>query len=164
MGRQTRRINPTCLDEGCKPRLAGTTTLLHFILSFFLFAFCFCSRAQYAIDWYDVSGGGGSSSSGNYTLRGVVGQPEAGAMASNSYTLQGGFLPGLVETGPPPSVTLSIQLSAGGVAISWQPATPGFVLEETDSLSSPSWSAAPAGNPVTIAASAKTKFYRVKKP
>lgn len=123
------------------------------------------ARGQtYSIDWYAVEAGGGTSSSAHYTLSGSIGQPEGGAATSANYAFEGGFWPGLVETGPPPDVTLLIQLSAGGVAISWEPATPGFVLEETDSLSSPSWSAAPAGNPVTIAASAKTKFYRVKKP
>ena len=56
----------------------------------------------YAIDWYTVDGGGGTSTGGNYTLSGTVGQPDAAAtpLSGGTYTLQGGFWPGLVVTIP----------------------------------------------------------------
>jgi hypothetical protein len=49
--------------------------------------------ASYSISWYTVDGGGGTSSSGGYTLTGTAGQPDAGSLhsASSSYTLGGGF-------------------------------------------------------------------------
>lgn len=65
--------------------------------------------------------------------------------------------------GPGEAPALQINASAGSVTISWAPSTPGFLLESTDSLTSPVWTAAPAGNPVTIPISGTTKFYRLKK-
>lgn len=43
------------------------------------------------ISWWTVDGGGGLSGSGNYTLSGTIGQPDAGVLAGGSYTLRGGF-------------------------------------------------------------------------
>ena len=48
----------------------------------------------YAIDWYTVDGGGGTSSGGNFTLSGTIGQPDAGSMAGGDYVLDGGFWTG----------------------------------------------------------------------
>jgi hypothetical protein len=49
------------------------------------------SDASYQLDWYTVDGGGGSSSGGTYTLRGTVGQADAGRLSGGTYTLAGGF-------------------------------------------------------------------------
>ena len=52
--------------------------------------------AQPAITWYTIDGGGGTSGGGGYTLSGTIGQPDAGAaMTGGSYTLVGGFWPGV---------------------------------------------------------------------
>jgi len=69
----------------------------------------------------------------------------------------------LIVTDP----TLSIlSTNAGEAVISWTPATPGFVLQETLSLAPTDWTNSPSGstNPVTVPASLATKFYRVTKP
>jgi hypothetical protein len=120
----------------------------------------------YAIDWYTVDGGGGTSTGGNYTLSGTVGQPDAAAtpLSGGTYTLQGGFWPGLVVTIPGEGPTLFIQWSGSNAIVSWSPDTPGFALEETDNLDAPVWSDAPDGNPVTIPASGAARFYRLQKP
>ena len=48
---------------------------------------------QYSIDWYKTSGGGGTSTNGQYSVTGTIGQPDAGgAMSGGSYSLTGGFL------------------------------------------------------------------------
>jgi len=39
-------------------------------------------------------GGGGTSGGGDFTLTGIIGQPEAGAMSGGDYELLGGFWPG----------------------------------------------------------------------
>ena len=50
------------------------------------------SQAQsYAITWWTVDGGGGTSSGSGYTLSGTIGQPDAGVMTGGGYTLTGGF-------------------------------------------------------------------------
>ena len=46
----------------------------------------------YDLSWWTVDGGGYTfSSSGGYTLGGTVGQPDAGTMTGDDYTLGGGF-------------------------------------------------------------------------
>jgi hypothetical protein len=120
---------------------------------------------QYAIDWFTIDGGGGTSSGGTYTLSGTIGQPDAGTLTGGSYTLQGGFWPGLVVPSTGEAPTMFLQLSGVNVIISWSPGTPGFALEQTDSLGAPLWAPGPAGNPTApIAASIGTKYYRLRKP
>ena len=44
---------------------------------------------SYAITWWTVDGGGGTSAGGGYTLSGTIGQPDAGIMTGGGYTLAG---------------------------------------------------------------------------
>jgi hypothetical protein len=46
---------------------------------------------SYAITWWTVDGGGGTSTGGGYTLSGTIGQPDAGVLSGGGYTLTGGF-------------------------------------------------------------------------
>ena len=136
------------------PRAASGDDLwgLRFGVSLVLGVWClvFFSTASafsqsYSLDWFTIDGGGGTSSGG-------------------SYTLEGGFWPGIVvpATGAP---TLFMQFSGNNVVISWSPATPGFTLEEMDSLSLPSWLPGPSGNPTPpFHAASGTKFFRLRKP
>ena len=48
-------------------------------------------EAGYDLSWWTVDGGGGSSSGGNYSLSGTIGQPDAASSAGGGYTLAGGF-------------------------------------------------------------------------
>ena len=50
---------------------------------------------------------------------------------------------------------------AGQATLSWSPNTPGFVLQETLSLSLTNWvnSASGAANPITVPATLPKKFY-----
>jgi hypothetical protein len=50
---------------------------------------------DYDLSWWTVDGGGATfSTGGSYSLGGTMGQPDAGAIAAESYVLQGGFWPG----------------------------------------------------------------------
>jgi hypothetical protein len=50
------------------------------------------AQAQsYAITWWTVDGGGGTSAGSGYTLSGTIGQPDAGVMTGGGYSLTGGF-------------------------------------------------------------------------
>jgi hypothetical protein len=124
------------------------------------------SAQPYSIDWFTVDGGGGMNGSGGiYTLSGTIGQPDAGSrLSGGSYSLQGGFWPGLVVPSSTGAPTVFIQLASGNVVISWLPNTPGFVLEETGSLSLPAWSPSLGGNPVSVSPSGGAKFYRLREP
>lgn len=50
--------------------------------------------AGYAINWWTISSGGGTTSGSGYNVNGTAGQPAAGVVAGGSYTLKGGFWPG----------------------------------------------------------------------
>jgi hypothetical protein len=46
----------------------------------------------YDLDWHTVDGGGSTfSDGGGYTLSGTAGQPDAGVLGRDGYTLFGGF-------------------------------------------------------------------------
>ena len=123
---------------------------------------------QYSIDWFTLDGGGGASTGGVYAVSGTLGQPDAGTpMAGGNYSLTGGFwvLPIAVQTTNAPILTI-VPFGSGQARISWVPNTPGFVLQESTSLSPPNWGNSPSGaaNPVTVPAPPPSKFYRLRKP
>ena len=66
-------------------------------LLFALFLVVATSYGDYVVDWSTIDGGGGTSSGGQYTLSGTIGQPDASYSAGGDYELLGGFWPG----GPP---------------------------------------------------------------
>jgi hypothetical protein len=65
---------------------------------------------------------------------------------------------------PPTPPSLAIRGAGNQVVVSWTPATPGFTLQMSDSLSAPNWSPAPTGNPLTITADRTARYYRLIKP
>jgi hypothetical protein len=140
------------------------------LFCFFLLPFTFCLRASgqsYAINWHTIDGGGGTSTNGQYSVSGTMGQPDAGpTMTNGQYAVTSAFwaLPMAVQT--PGAPTLSIVAAGAGQAqISWTPATPGFVLQETLSLSPTNWvnSASGSTNPIVVPATSSMKFYRLQK-
>lgn len=63
------------------------------------------SGGAFEISWYTIDAGGTSSTiGGNFELAGTIGQPDAGAeMTGGSFSLTGGFWPGLSTTPPCPA-------------------------------------------------------------
>jgi hypothetical protein len=123
---------------------------------------------SYSIDWYTIGDGGGTSTGGVYQLSGTIGQPDVGPVMTNGqFSVTGGFwvLPIAVQSLGAPTLTI-VPAAPGNATISWLPNTPGFVLQESLSLSPPNWtnSASGATNPITIPATLPAKFYRLKKP
>lgn len=117
-----------------------------------------------SLDWSTVGGGGGTSGGGGYTLSGTIGSRDAGTLNGGSYALEGGFWPGIVVPSTTGAPTLFVSVSGGTVTISWSPAATGLVLEETQNLSTPLWSPAPQGNPVTISLGGTSTFFRLRGP
>ena len=123
---------------------------------------------SYSLDWFTLDGGGGTSTGGVYSVSGSIGQPDAGGPLTNGqYSVTGGFwaLPTAVQVIGAPTLTIA-PAAAGQATISWTPNTPGFVLQETLSLSPTNWvnSASGATNPIVVPATLPTKFYRLFKP
>jgi len=126
-------------------------------------------RAQsYSIDWYTIDGGGGTSTNGQYSLSGTIGQPDAGlAMAGGNYSVNGGFwaFAAAIQTVGSPTLFI-IPIGPGQAKISWSPDPGGFALQETLSVAPTNWvnSASGSANPATVTATSPTKFYRLIKP
>jgi hypothetical protein len=66
------------------------------------------SSAGYDLTWWTVDGGGGTCTTGSYSLTGTIGQSDTGAMNGGDYTLAGGFWGG--DTAPSAKYKLYLPL------------------------------------------------------
>ena len=93
-----------------------------------------CQAQTYSIDWSTVDGGGGTSTGGVFSVTGTVGQPDAGTLSGGNFTLDGGFWGIIAAIQTEGAPTLSIELVGGQVRVSWPAPAPGWVLTETNRL------------------------------
>ena len=70
------------------PRVIVSTVLM------VLFSAPLKAAGAYEISWYTIDAGGGTSTGGQYSLTGTIGQPDADWCAGGPYELLGGFWPG----------------------------------------------------------------------
>jgi hypothetical protein len=129
--------------------------------------FALAAWAQtYSIDWYKVSGGGGTSINGQYSLSGTIGQHDASpAMSGGQYSVTGGFwsLVNLVQT--PGAPLLTISYAANQVIVSWSPSATGWTLQTNSDLLTTNWgnyTGAVVNNTVTNLPAARNLFFRLK--
>jgi hypothetical protein len=128
----------------------------------------FTAAAQnYAINWFTIDGGGGEAGGGGYSLRGTIGQPDAGAMSGSGFSIAGGFW---TEIAPPTALpSLRIARMGPNAIIAWPNPSTGFQLQEAAALPG-MWST--VGQSPTIVGSEKqvtvpamgSRFYRLQKP
>jgi len=151
----------------------STSWRLALLLGFLILHSAFCLRAwgqSYSIDWYKISGGGGTSTGATYQVSGTIGQPDASqqAMTGGNYSLVGGFW--TVYAVPTPGApTLTITHSGNTVTISWPVGSGGFALEQNNSVANPiGWSTyggtvntANGTNSITVTSPTGTQFYRL---
>ena len=128
---------------------------------------------SYSIDWFTIAGGG-TSTNGQYSVSGAIGQPDANqqAMTGGNYSLTGGFwsLISVVQT--PGAPLLNITLTATNTAVvSWPSPSAGWNLQQNTSLNTTNWMA--PSEPVldngttkfiTVNLPAGNRFYRLFKP
>ena len=131
------------------------------------------SHAQtYSIDWYKVSGGGGSSTGGVYSVSGTIGQHDAGGpMTGGSYSVTGGFW-SLYAVQTPGAPVLSIELTTTNTAmVYWPSPSTGFNLQVNTNLATTNWTA--PSQSITDNGTIKyiivnpptgNRFYRLKQP
>lgn len=81
----------------------------------------------FSIDWFTIDGGGGPSSGGDFTLNGTIGQPEAGTMSGDNYSLAGGFW-GALQTPPPVPTVIEVWVINGEVHLRFN-GIPGRIYE-----------------------------------
>jgi hypothetical protein len=127
---------------------------------------------SYSIDWYKVSGGGGTSSNSQYVVSGTIGQHDAGGpMTNGNYSLTGGFW-ALYAVQTPGAPMLFITKSGNNAILSWSANATGFLLENNSSVTAPGgWmTVSPAPSPVngtnyvTNAIVPGNNYYRLRHP
>ena len=102
----------------------------------------FLGAAQtYSIDWHKIAGGGGTSTSGQYTVSGTIGQHDAsGALTNgpvtgtNYYSVTGGFWSLIQVVQTPGAPLLTVTHSGNQVIVSWPSPSTGFVLQQNANL------------------------------
>lgn len=106
-----------------------------------LFLLTFTARAQsYSIDWFKVSGGGGTSTGSVLSISSMIGQYDAGgSITGGSYSLYGGFW-ALYAVQTPGAPILSIRLTTTNTAmVYWPSPSTGFNLQVNTNLSTANW-------------------------
>ncbi|HXD00538.1 MAG TPA: hypothetical protein VN048_14440 [Verrucomicrobiae bacterium] len=151
-----------------KPFAAGITLAVFSILVMPLSAI---HGQNYAIDWYKVAGGGGTSTGGPYSVSGTIGQHDAGGpMTGGNYALTGGFW-ALFSVAPTPGApTLHISGSGNMVTVYWQNVS-GWTLQQNHGLTSPAGWSASSGvttsngtNYLNLTAPSGNLFFRLSNP
>src|ERR1035438_7702372 len=120
-----------------KRRHAGMATLA---LGFLILHSSFGLRVlgqQYTVDWYKVSGGGGATIGGVYSVSGTIGQHDAGGpMTGGNYSLTGGFW-ALYSVQTPGAPLLAITHLGHQAIVSWPPSVTGWTLQTNANLATP---------------------------
>jgi len=126
---------------------------------------------NFAVDRFVLSGGGGTSTNGAFSLTGTVGQPDAGQMVGGSYALAGGFHSVALAIQTPGAPLLKITRAGNTFILTWPVASVDFVLEETPSFTPRNWQAVAtafvingAEFQVTVPAVPGTRYYRLRLP
>ena len=127
---------------------------------------------SYSIDWFQIAGGGGTSTGGVYSVSSTIGQPDAGPMNGGSFALEGGFWSIVAAVQTPGAPLLRVVLtSTNTLIVAWPAPSTGFSLQQNAALGSTNWlgvsnSQAVVGseNQVLISLPAGNRFYRLKSP
>ena len=120
---------------------------------------------SYSIDWYKISGGGGTSSNGQYIASGTIGQPDASsAMSSGQYSVTGGFW-SLFAVQTPGAPLLTITYSGNQAIVSWPSSVTGWTLQTNNNLATGTWgnyAGSVVNNSATNSPTAGNLFFRLK--
>jgi hypothetical protein len=124
---------------------------------------------SYAIDWYKVAGGGGTSTGSVYSISGTIGQPDASAnnaISGGNYSLTGGFwsLYAVQTVGAP---LLTITYAGNQAIVSWSPSATGWTLQTNNNLATGTWGnygGAVVNNTVTNSPPTGNLFFRLSHP
>lgn len=144
--------------------------LMAIIFCGFLHSGCCLHAQSYSVDWYKISGGGGTSTGGTYAVSGTIGQHDAGTtMTNGQYSVTGGFWALIEAVQTPGAPTLYISRSGNAVTVSWQDVS-GWNLIQSGNLATPvgSWSASISPtltngtNYLTLVNPAGNLFFRLK--
>ncbi len=139
------------------------------ILAGLLLALPKLQAQSYAIDWYKIAGGGGTSTGSVYSVSGTIGQPDASAnnaMTGASYSLTGGFW-SIYAVQTPGAPLLSITHVGNQAIVSWSPSSTGWTLQTNNNLATGTWGnygGAAVNNTVTNSPPTGNLFFRLSHP
>lgn len=129
---------------------------------------------SYQLDWFTIEAGGTGSSGGNFALVGLVGQPDAGALAGGGYVIFGGYLNAAGASGQvqPSAVLQARVVGPGAIALSWPAALSGYSLQQSTAIQGPQTWSSVAASPsifggeyyVTLPIDTRVRFYRLIQP
>ncbi len=117
-----------------KPRIAAGGWKCGLVVLAAFLAVADLPGQDFALDWFTVDGGGGTSIGAPYAVTGTIGQPDTGILTSGNLTLQGGFWSIAAAIQVQKAPRLSITLLNGTVTVSWPLTTTGFSLEQAATL------------------------------
>jgi hypothetical protein len=154
--------------------LAQSKTWRQFVAVVIFAALPFVSNAQsYSTDWYKVTGGGGTSTGGVYSVSGTSGQHDAGGpMTGGNFSLTGGFWSlYAVQTPGAPSLKITLNSPLSTITVSWPSPSTGYNLQVNTNLATTNW-VTPVETItdngmvkyITIAPPTGNRFYRLKNP
>ena len=110
-----------------------------------------------SIDWYRLPGGGGTSTGGNFSISGAIGQADAcTTLSGGNFSLTGGYwsiIAALQTAGAP---NLLIYHSGRNVVLAW-PDAGSFFLQQNNNPSSTGWTS--PGYTATLADGTNTVVY-----
>jgi hypothetical protein len=128
-------------------------------------------RAQsYSMSWSKIAAGQATSTNGQFSVTGTVGQADATApLLGGSYAVTGGFWSFISVVQTPGSPELDIALRGPQtVLISWPAPSTGFVLQQTSALGTAAWvdvtnsvTSTPLVNQVEVTFIQGNTFYRL---
>lgn len=129
------------------------------------------ARGQFTLDWYKVSGGGGTSTGGTYQVSGTLGQPDAGGpMTGGAYSVTGGFWSLVAPVQTPGAPVLQISHTGNTITVYWQ-AVSGWSLHQDNDLTRTNGWVASSGvttaggtNYLTVSPPAGQLFFRLTNP
>lgn len=151
---------------------AAAATVVRAALAALLFAAATAHAQTYTLDFFSIEGGGGTSTSGAYTVSSTVGQSDAAVRDGLPFSVSTGFWSVSAAVNSP---FLIVTHAGGSVTVQWiKPAT-DFLLEESATLAptpGTAWMQVPVENYqtnathvfLTIPAAAASRFYHLRKP
>jgi hypothetical protein len=143
-----------------------------FLLISFLVTASVVNAQPYSVDWSKISGGGGTSAGGTYSVSGTIGQPDAsGEMRGGNFSVTGGFWSLFQVVQTPGAPTLYTSHSGNTVTVYWQEVS-GWSLIQSSNLTTPvaSWSASSSPtltngtNYLSFINPSGNLFFRLKNP
>jgi hypothetical protein len=127
---------------------------------------------NFAIDWFTIAGGGGTSTGGVYSVSSTIGQSDAGPMSGGNFTLEGGYWSIVAAVQTPGAPLLRVVLtSTNTVIVAWPAPSTGFSLQQNAALGTTNWlgvtnsqTVVGSEKQVLISLPAGNRFYRLQSP